>query len=156
MNLQCLDLGGKGRTPGVDTHVVAIDESGAIVSFDLGDWAADTQSTMDIEDDQVMGKRHPEPMWDPTIRNMADGNTDNQSARPWAEKAKTKHKVLDLREIWSGTSKCVALADSDQISTGMSRITTHHSASKQWNNISEKETPLWITSLHCQSPYRIS
>jgi hypothetical protein len=156
INLQCLDLGGKGRTPGVDTHIVAIDEAGAIVSFDLGDWAADARSAMDIEDDQVMGKRHPEPIWDSTIRNMADGNTDNQSARPWAEKAKTKHKVLDLREIWLGTSDRLAFANSDQISTGMSRITIPSSAFRQWSSISEKETPLWIILLHCQLHYRIS
>jgi hypothetical protein len=122
-----------------------------MTSFDMGDWAGDAPSTMDIEDDQVMGKQHPEPIWDSTIRNMADGNTDNQAARSWAEKAKTKHKVLDLREIWSGTSDRIDLADPYQISTGMSRITTPRSATKQWSNIFEKETPLLIASLHCQS-----
>ena len=103
INLQSLDLGRKGRAAGVDTHIVAIDEAGSITSFDMGDWASDAPYAMDIEDDQVMGKRHPEPIWDLDIRKMADGNTDDQAARPWAEKAKTKHKVLDLREIWLGT-----------------------------------------------------
>jgi hypothetical protein len=103
-----------------------------------------------------MGKRHPEPIWDSTTRNMADANTDEQAARSWAEKAKTKHKVLDLREIWLGTSGRIALADCDQMSTRMSRITTHHSATKQLSNICEKETLLLIVSLHCQSHYGVS
>jgi len=79
----------------------------------MGDWASDVPNAMEIEDNQVMGKRHPEPVWDSTIRNIADGITDNQSTRPWDEKAKTKHKVLNLREIWPGMSDCSALADSD-------------------------------------------
>jgi hypothetical protein len=136
--------------------MVALDEAGGIISFDMGDWAADAPNTMDIEDDQVMGRRHPEPIWDSGIRNMADENTDNQVARSWAEKAKTKHKVLDLREIWSGTSECIALADPYQISTRMSRIMIPHSAFRQWSNIFEKETPLLIASLHCKSISRIS
>jgi hypothetical protein len=102
-----------------------------------------------------MGRRHPEPIWDSGIRNMADGNTDNQAARSWSEKAKTKLKVLDLREIWLGTSECVALADSDQMSTRTSRITIPRSASIQWNNIYEKETLLSIVSLHCESHDRV-
>jgi hypothetical protein len=129
--------------------MVAIDEAGAITSFDMGDWKADAPNTMDIEDDQVMDKRHPEPIWDSDIRKMADGNTDEQAARSWAEKAKTKHKVLDLREIWLGTSDRIVLADCDQISTRMSQITIPPSASRQWSNIFEKETPLLIASLHC-------
>lgn len=114
---------------------MALDEAGAITSFDMGDWAADASNTMDIEDDQVMGKQHPEPIWDSSIRNMADGNTDGQSTRPWAEKAKTKHKVLGLREIWSGTYDSLGLADFGQMSTGTSRITIPRSAFKQWSNI---------------------
>ena len=121
--------------PGADTHIVALDEAGAITSFDMGDWAEDASNTMDIEYDQVMGKQHPEPIWDSSIRDIADGNTDAQSARPWAEKAKTKHKVLDLREIWSGKSELLGLADFDQMSTGTSRITIPRSAFKQWSNI---------------------
>jgi hypothetical protein len=136
--------------------MVALGEAGGITSFDMGDWAADASNTMDIEVDQVMGKRHPEPIWDSGIRSMADGTSDNQAARSWTEKAKTKHKVLDLREIWLGTSDLVALADCDQISTRMSRITIPRSASRQWNNIFEKEMPLLIASLHCKSIPRIS
>jgi hypothetical protein len=130
--------------------MLALDEAGGITSFDMGDWAADAPNTMDIEDDQVMGKRHPEPIWDSDIRKMADGDTDEQAARSWAEKAKTKHKVLDLREIWLGTSDRRALAHCDQISTRTSRTTIPRSASRGWSNIFEKETPLLIASLHCQ------
>jgi len=135
--------------------MVAIDEAGAITSFDMGDWKADAPNTMDIEDDQVMDKQHPEPIWHYTIRNMADGNTDNQATRSWAEKAKTKHKVLDLREIWLGTFDYSVFADFDQISTRMSRITIPRSASRKWSNTSEKETPVLIASSHCQSHYRV-
>ena len=135
INVQSLELGGRGRAPGTDTHIVALDEAGAITSFDMGDWAADAPNPMDIEDDQVMGKQHPKPIWNSSIRNMADGNTDAQSTRTWAEKAKTKHKVLDLREIWSGTYECHDPADFDQISIKTSRITIPHSASKRWSNI---------------------
>jgi hypothetical protein len=112
ISLQGLDLGGKGRTPGVDTHVVAIDETGAITSFDMRDWSTDPSGNMDIEDDQVMGNQHPEPIWSPAIRDMAEGHGRDQSEKPWAEKAKTKHKILDLRDIWLGTSDSAAATDS--------------------------------------------
>jgi len=104
ISLQSLDLSGKGRRPGVDTHLVAIDGSGGISSFDMGDWSTDGIDVMDIEGDQVMRKQHPEPIWDATIRSIAQGEGNDQSTKPWAEKAKTKHKVLELRHVWTGTS----------------------------------------------------
>lgn len=110
VGIQRLDLGGKRRTAGIDTHLVAIDEAGAITSFVMGDWKTQSRGNVDIDGDQVMGRQHPEPIWNSAIRNMADGNSEIP-LRPWSEKAKTKRKVLDLRDIWIGMSDCTAQAD---------------------------------------------
>jgi hypothetical protein len=104
ISLQRLDLGGKGRTSGIDTHLVALDAAGAVHSFDMGDWTTSATDGMDVEGDHVMGKQHPEPVWSQAIRMMAEGDRNSPGEKPWSEKAKTKHKVFDLRDMWLGTS----------------------------------------------------
>jgi hypothetical protein len=112
VSLVSLDLGGKGRTAGTQTHLVAIDATGAVSSFDMGDWSTQAPESMDIDGERVMGKQHPEPIWNSAIRDMANGRSTDQTDKPWAEKAKTKHKVLDLRDIWLGELENVAHTDS--------------------------------------------
>jgi hypothetical protein len=102
-SLQCLDLGGKGATPGVDTHIVALDAAGAVRSFEMVDWS-DAAGVTDIEGDQVMGRQHPEPIWTQAIRDIFDRKGISEPANPWSDKAKTNNKVLDLREIWLSKS----------------------------------------------------
>jgi hypothetical protein len=57
---------------------------------------------MDVVNVQVMRNQHPEPLWDHYHGSV--GTKEEPQPKEWLEKAKTKHKVLALRDIWSGES----------------------------------------------------
>jgi hypothetical protein len=61
---------------------------------------ADQSDEMDLDNVQVMRRQHPEPLWHHyrDIASVAPESATKEST----EKAKTKHKVLSLREIWLG------------------------------------------------------
>lgn len=108
ISLQSLDLGVKARSSGTDTHLVALDAAGAVHSFDMGSWSSPDSEGMDIEGDQVMAKQHPEPMWSQAIRSLNEDAHDSLGEKAWSEKARTKCKVFDLRDIWLGVYKVIA------------------------------------------------
>jgi hypothetical protein len=57
---------------------------------------------MDVDSVQVMRNQHPEPLWDHFHGSV--GKKEEAPSKEWLEKAKTKHKVLALRDIWLGES----------------------------------------------------
>lgn len=101
-----LPLGAQDCPPDGVSHLVTYGSDGAVQSFEFRPPSAQA-GEMDVDDAPVMRRQHPEPLWD--YYNDSSCEKDESHTQIWLEKAKTKHKVLDLRDIWLGQSIPIAV-----------------------------------------------